>query len=122
VKFLVDNALSPVVSDALQAAGHDSAHVRRRGLATAADEVLLDLAAEEQRVVISADTDFASLLAMRGARVPSVILFRHGAEHRPDEQARLLLANLSAIESALAEGSLVTIEPSRIRIRRLPVG
>ena len=52
---------------------------------------------------------------------PSVILFRHGAERRPDRQAALLLANLDAIQSDLAEGCMVVFEPGRLRLRRLPI-
>lgn len=45
MRFLVDNALSPQVAEGLQNAGHDAVHVRDIGLATADDDVLLNLAA-----------------------------------------------------------------------------
>ncbi|HEX5107615.1 MAG TPA: DUF5615 family PIN-like protein [Vicinamibacterales bacterium] len=122
MRFLVDNALSPLVSTALSKAGHDSVHARDLGIHNADDEVVFDRASNEQRVLVSADTDFAALLALRAARKPSVILFRHGAEHRPVLQAEILLANLGTLETDLIEGAIVTIEPSRIRVRRLPIG
>jgi hypothetical protein len=41
---------------------------------------------------------------------------------RPEQQAALLLANLAAVEHELSEGAVVVIEPTRLRIRKLPVG
>jgi hypothetical protein len=50
VKFLIDNALSPLVADHLKDAGHDAVHVRALGLHAAEDEEILALAAAEDRV------------------------------------------------------------------------
>lgn len=60
MKFLIDQNLSPEVAVLLAAAGHDAVHVRERDLQRATDEMLLYLAAHEERVVVSADTDFGS--------------------------------------------------------------
>lgn len=76
---------------------------------------------DEERIVVSADTDFETLLAARRATNPSLILFRRGTQRRPDEQAALLLSNLSALADALADGSVAVIEPERIRVRSLPL-
>jgi predicted nuclease of predicted toxin-antitoxin system len=113
--------LSPRVARGLGEAGHDAVHVRDLGIQHASEEEIFGRAERERRVVVSADTDFGTLLASRQQQAPSVVLFRRGAQRRPDKQVALMLANLPAIEHSLAEGSIAVFEPERIRIRTLPL-
>lgn len=122
MRFLVDNALSPAVAAGLKAAGHDAIHVRDIGRARATDDELFSFAASEGRTIVSADTDFSALLALRQSAYPSVILFRRGADRRPDRQVSLLLTNLSSIQEPLGRGCVVVFEETRMRIRSLPFG
>ena len=82
---------------------------------------IFERAAAEDRIIVSADTDFGRLLALRSTTKPSVVLFRGATPRLPTEQAKLLVANLTQIENDLGSGALVAIESSRVRIRALPI-
>lgn len=94
--------------------------MRDHGLRDEEDEIIFQWAQKEARILISADTDFGALLALRQEKFPSVILFRKTSQRRPEEQLRLLLANLGAIGEALEKGSVVVVEETRVRIRAFP--
>src|SRR2546428_7409532 len=116
MRFLVDNALSPVLARFLRQAGHDAVHVRAIELHRSDDVTIFDRAATEDRILVSADTDFGALLATRSARKPSVIQFRGRGSRKPEALAHAIVSNLPQLIDALQSGSIVTFEPSRVRV------
>ncbi|MDN3513145.1 MAG: DUF5615 family PIN-like protein [Candidatus Brocadia sp.] len=52
MKFLIDNALSPLLADELRKAGHDSVHVRNYELQSADDSVIFSRAIAEDRILV----------------------------------------------------------------------
>lgn len=66
MRFLIDNALSPSVADSFRRAGFDAVHVREIDLHAADDSVVFAKAMEEDRILVSADTEFGTLLAILG--------------------------------------------------------
>jgi predicted nuclease of predicted toxin-antitoxin system len=82
---------------------------------------ILEVAERDDRVVVSADTDFGTLLAMGNRRRPSVLLLRLASPRRTEQLTALLRLNLPAVLEALGAGSVVVVEDARIRIRSLPM-
>ena len=67
MRFLIDNALPPRLADLFVAAGHDAVHVRAYAMQAARDEEILARALTEDRIVVSADSDFSAILAAQEA-------------------------------------------------------
>ena len=121
MRLLVDNALSPALAALLADAGHDAVHVRSLLAAHAGHR---DLRAGSWR---------------RPCRRVCRHRLRHAIGHsfraeafghpvsRPWQSqtrcaGRALLSNFAQFSEALENGSIVTLEPSRIRVRALPIG
>lgn len=121
MKFLVDNALSPLVAEYLRSRGHDAVHVRDLGLANADDTEIFDRATVEKRAIISADTDFGFILAQRKTNQPSVILFRGATSRKPENQSKILEDNLANLSTEINTGSVIVFDGTRVRIRALPI-
>ena len=118
--LLVDNALSPLLAKGLKEAGFEAIHVKDIGLQSASDQTIFEYAKKSEMTIVTADTDFGTLLALWRQTYPSVIIFRTSDKH-PETQLALLLKQVSEIRDALLEGSIVVFEDTRLRIRRLPI-
>lgn len=77
MRFLLDANISPLIATRLNEAGHSAVHVRDTGLREASDERIMDVAIQDERVIVSQDTDFTNLRYYRKASGPSLILLRN---------------------------------------------
>lgn len=74
MKPLVDENLSPRVARLLRDGGLDATHVLDHDLGGASDVDVAAFAIAQNRVIISADSDFATLLALSRGTAPSLVL------------------------------------------------
>lgn len=121
MRLLLDANLSPRVLAALSANGHKARHVGDVGLLTATDETILEWAGEHGYVVITADSDFGALLFQNRSVSPSVIHLRGVSQRSPESQAALLVARLPVVTEALEAGAIVSLSPTSVRARNLPI-
>jgi predicted nuclease of predicted toxin-antitoxin system len=120
LKFLIDNALPPRLADLLVAAGHDAVHVRAYRMHAAKDEAILARALEEDRIIVSADSDFGAILAAQDADRPSFILFRDPNLLVASNYFAMLLVALPVLEPELMSGCVAVFRNGRLRVRKLP--
>jgi predicted nuclease of predicted toxin-antitoxin system len=120
MKLLLDQGLPLSAAALLRNAGIDTIHVGEIGMSEAEDADILQRARDGGRVVATLDADFHALLALDVAIAPSVIRIRI-ERLRAQALTDLLLTVIAECGKALELGSAITVEPSRIRLRRLPL-
>ena len=120
MKLLLDQGLPLSAATLLRNEGMDAIHVSEIGMSEAEDADIIQIAREEGRVVATLDADCHTLLALDAAVTPSVIRIRI-ERLRAQAVVYLLLTVIAECEEDLTQGSAITVEPSRIRTRRLPL-
>lgn len=120
MKLLIDMSLSPLWVDYLAGEGFEAIHWSRVGDPSAEDCRILSYAANQGFVVFTHDLDFGSLLAAAKWRTPSVIQIR-AQDVLPNAVGQVVTQALRKLRSEIEAGALVTVEPSRDRVRLLPI-
>ena len=120
MKLLLDQGLPLSAAALLRDAGIDTIHVGEIGMSQAEDAEIIQKARVEERVVVTLDADFHTLLALNEAASPSVIRVRI-ERLRAQALRDLLLMVIAECEEDLEQGAAIAVEPNRIRIRRLPL-
>jgi len=116
MRFLVDENLPVDVQEVLLADGHDVLYVRQSDHRGATDRDLWQLAASEERVLVTRDLDFP---LPDNPRPPALVLLRV-----PDsftrKQIRAIMGQFVA-SSAFQEidGRITVVSPGRVRTRKL---
>ena len=120
MRFLADMCVSLRVTEHLRAAGHDVAHLRDEDLHRLPDGEIFAKAIAERRVVLTFDLDFGEIAARCTGPWTSVVVLRL-VDTTSSHVTKRLDAALPRLGDALERGSVVVVEESRVRIRRLPI-
>ncbi|MCY4606107.1 MAG: DUF5615 family PIN-like protein [Gemmatimonadetes bacterium] len=116
MRFLIDRCAGRRLAEWLRRQGHDVIESRELG-PDPGDRVLLKVAASEQRILVTIDTDFGKLVFVW--EVPHAGLVR--LPDVPAEQRIALMAELlKRHRQALEMQAIITIRGGRIRISQPP--
>lgn len=114
MRFLVDRCAGRRLAEWLRGQGHDVREAREL-LPDPGDAVLLRMAAEERRILVTIDTDFGTLVYLAGASHAGIIRL---PDVRAPSRIVLMQQVLSRHDEADLAGAIVTVTGSRIRFAR----
>jgi predicted nuclease of predicted toxin-antitoxin system len=118
MRFLVDQDVFAATARFLRSLGHDAILVSEIGLAQASDEKLLQIAQELERILVTRDRDYGSLVFVSGQGAGVIYLrLLPSNQHLAHEQLRQVL--ISHAEAEL-RNAFVVVEPIGYRFRRIP--
>lgn len=120
MKLLLDQGLPRSTATLLRARGIDTLHVAEIGLSGASDADILARGRDDDRTIVTLDADFHLLLAVTNVVSPSVIRLRIEGL-RAEALALLLDSVVVQCTADLEAGAAVTVQPKRLRVRRLPL-
>jgi predicted nuclease of predicted toxin-antitoxin system len=120
MKILIDMNLSPTWVSFFEKHDIVAYHWSTIGKSNDLDVIIFDYARQNNFVVFTNDLDFGAILATTNANFPSVFQLK-SQELLPQIIGDSVLACLLNYESYLREGSLITFDTLKIRIRILPL-
>lgn len=98
MKFLVDAQVSPLLCEILRQKNHDAKHVKEISAGTLTpDSVIIDLADQENRVVITKDSDFYNAHVANNKPLKLLLITTGNIKNK--QLFNLFRSNLTLIES-----------------------
>jgi predicted nuclease of predicted toxin-antitoxin system len=119
MNFLFDQSADFRLIAHLQALGHNVTAISRNYPHGLADEEVLAIARDEQRILLVADRDFGELIFQQGLAHAGVIFFRLPGASLPTKIEQLN-RTLNEYDEALGRGAFVVVSPGRIRVAGRP--
>lgn len=120
LEFLANMNISPLTVEGLRKIGWNIVRVSEILDRKTKDIEILTYAQDHNKVIITQDLDFSTLLAVRGFKKPSVINLRFG-NARPDFIRDRIIEIVSEMERELEEGIVISVDEISARYRNLPI-
>jgi predicted nuclease of predicted toxin-antitoxin system len=117
-RFLADEDLPRSLVPQLRAAGIAADDVRDVGLRGRSDDEIFEYAVAHGLTLLTADVGFGNILRFRPGTHAGVVVARFPNELPTATLNQAIVATLRTLSEAEIDGSLVVIEPGRIRLRR----
>jgi predicted nuclease of predicted toxin-antitoxin system len=115
MKFLADENISNKVVERLRSNGVDITSIKQFA-SSLCDEVVLETANKQNRILITFDGDFAELIFKNKLKADGVILLKF--EPKSSQHISETIANVLATQARI-EGSFLLVTEKRIRVLRL---
>lgn len=117
MNFLADEGVDMDIVLQLRKDGHDVTYIAEFAGGTE-DELILEMAFVEKRLLITRDKDFGELAHRDGRAHTGIILNR--LHELPSEKKAELVANVVRKYAGELVGAFTVIQPGKIRIRKMP--
>ena len=116
MRFKLDENLSDKLTRLFVEAGHDAVTVAEQGMAGDGDAAIATACADEGRVLVTLDTDFADIRLYRPERYPGLVVLRL-SKQGPRHQTEVVSRFLRQLHGSSLQGQLWIVEDARVRIR-----
>ena len=120
MKFMLDMGISPKTALSLRNLGYDAIHLHDLKSDRSTHPAVMQMARNEERILLTHDLDFGELIAASGANAPSVIIFRL-RNMNPKNVNRFLSGIITEHRDALGKGAIISVTEGQVRVRLLPL-
>ena len=116
MRFFIDRCAGRRLAEWLRDAGHDVVEARLLG-PDPGDAALLELAAADNRILVTIDTDFGELIYLRGIAHTGLVRLPNT---RVAQRIVLMSAVIERYQQTLEAQAIVTVSGGRIRVSHYP--
>jgi len=117
VKFLIDADMPRSIVEIIRSFGFDVEDVRDIGMGTAKDKEIIEYAVNDNRIIVTRDTDFGEVL--RYPRHPGAIIFRLPYTFTVNEINKRVKEFLTSVSEDKFRNAIIIVELSRYRRRKI---